>query len=134
MRHKFVLKATKSEKILPSFFKAGQKVIKLFFWSFNTHKSSKVFHTVRNLPYPETGGRKPTHLTSGNIHISHRQKPSAQYHEAKNTDVSRKYTDVSRVVFHPLPGNTRLSCKCKFDKIGQWQQQSGKTLASTSQG
>jgi hypothetical protein len=48
------------------------------------------------------GGRKPTHLTSGNIRIRHPQKPSALYHEAKNTDVSRKNTDVSRVVFHPL--------------------------------
>jgi len=55
-----------------------------------------------HLHWQHLGGRKPTHLTSGNICIRQQQKPSAKYHEARNTDVSRKNTDVSRVSFHPL--------------------------------
>jgi hypothetical protein len=66
------------------------------------------------------GGRKPTHLTSGNIHIRHPEKLSASYHEAKNTDVSRTNTDVSKVVFHPLlRGDRPNDLKCYVTLVGK---------------
>jgi hypothetical protein len=62
---------------------------------------SKAACPVLSLSERCRGGRKPTHLTSGNIRIRQLQKPSAWNHEAKKMDVSRKNTDVSRVVFPP---------------------------------